>query len=57
MSIQALLQKNVRQVIGPNLHLLISSLPSEYTVEVRDDAFFVYFLVLYIILDRNLSKN
>ncbi|CAF3472760.1 unnamed protein product [Rotaria socialis] len=33
MSIQDLLQKDAKQVAGPNMRLLISSLPSEYTVE------------------------
>ncbi|CAF1555699.1 unnamed protein product [Rotaria magnacalcarata] len=33
MSIQDLLQKDVKQVAGPNMRLLISSLSSEYTVE------------------------
>ncbi|CAF2317090.1 unnamed protein product [Rotaria sp. Silwood2] len=33
MSIQDLLQKDVKQVIGPNIRLAISSLPSECTVE------------------------
>ena len=35
MSVQDLLQKDVKQVVGPNIRLLISSLPSEYTVEVK----------------------
>jgi hypothetical protein len=35
MSIQDLLQKDVKQVVGPNIRLLISRLPSEYTVEVK----------------------
>lgn len=39
MSIQDLLQKDVKGVSGPNIHLLISSLPSEYTVEVNDRTF------------------
>lgn len=33
MSVQALLQNDVKQVSGPNLRLLISTLPSEHTVE------------------------
>ncbi|CAF3357322.1 unnamed protein product [Rotaria sp. Silwood1] len=33
MSIQDSLQKDVKQVIGPNIRLAISSLPSGYTVE------------------------
>ncbi|CAF4249708.1 unnamed protein product, partial [Rotaria sordida] len=33
MSVQDLLQKDVKQVSGPNIRLVISSLPSEYTVE------------------------
>jgi hypothetical protein len=33
MSVQDLLQKDVKQVAGPNIRLLISSLPSDYTVE------------------------
>lgn len=36
MSVQDLLQKDVKQVVGPNIRLLISSLPSEYTVEVKE---------------------
>jgi len=35
MSVQALLQNDVKQVSGPNLRLLISTLPSEHTVEVK----------------------
>jgi len=34
MSIQDLLQKDLKQVSGPNIRLLISTLPSEYSVEV-----------------------
>jgi hypothetical protein len=34
MSVQDLLQKDVKQVTGPNIRLAISSLPLEYTVEV-----------------------
>ncbi|UJR25440.1 hypothetical protein I4U23_006787 [Adineta vaga] len=33
MSVQDLLQKDVKQVVGPNLRLAVSSLPSDYTVE------------------------
>ncbi len=36
MSVQDLLQKDVKQVAGPNIRLLISSLPSDYTVEVTE---------------------
>ncbi len=35
MSVQDLLQKDVKQVAGANIRLLISSLPSDYTVEVN----------------------
>lgn len=35
MSVQDLLQKDVKQVVGPNIRLAVSSLPSDYTVEVR----------------------
>ena len=34
MSLQDLLQKDVKQVVGPNIRLVISSLPAEYSVEV-----------------------
>ncbi|CAF0919951.1 unnamed protein product [Adineta ricciae] len=33
MSVQDLLQKDVKQVVGPNIRLAVSSLPSDYTVE------------------------
>lgn len=36
MSIQDILQKDVKQVSGPHIRLVISSLPSDYTVEVND---------------------
>lgn len=36
MSVQDLLQKDVKPVAGPNIRLLISSLPSDYTVEVSE---------------------
>jgi hypothetical protein len=36
MSIQDLLQKDAKQVIGPNVRLVISSLPSDYSVEVSE---------------------
>ncbi len=54
MSVQDLLQKDVKQVTGPNIRLAISSLPSEYTVEVISN--FFYFLTCIVIL-RNLSDN
>ena len=54
MSVQDLLQKDVKQVVGPNIRLLISSLPSEYTVEVREknidesvNVFFLCFLEIH----------
>jgi hypothetical protein len=43
MSTQDLLQKDVKQVSGPNIRLLISTLPSEYTVEVIKKKNFFFF--------------
>ena len=42
MSVQDLLQKDVKQVSGPNIRLVISSLPSDYTVEV------IFYLFLFL---------
>lgn len=33
MSLQDLLQKDVKQVVGSNIRLVISSLPADYSVE------------------------
>ncbi|CAF0785594.1 unnamed protein product [Adineta steineri] len=33
MSVQDLLQKDVKKIVGPNIRLVISILPSEYTAE------------------------
>jgi hypothetical protein len=43
MSIQDLLQKDVKHVSGPNIRLVISSLPSDYTVEVIFNFSFLFF--------------
>ena len=45
MSLQDLLQKDVKQVVGPNIRLVISSLPAEYSVEVMRSFSCVHLLV------------
>jgi len=55
MSTQDLLQKDVKQVSGPNIRLLISTLPSEYTVEVIIKKKFLFFSPEFCF--RNLSVN
>ncbi len=49
MSVQDLLQKDVKQVAGPNIRLLISSLPSDYTVEVREKHSEIIFLKNFLL--------
>jgi hypothetical protein len=58
MSIQDLLQKDLKQVSGPNIRLLISTLPSEYSVEVIFNCFFLlnYFYFLLEIY-RSIKNN
>lgn len=34
-SVQDLLQKDAKQAVGPNLRIVMSSLPINYTVEVK----------------------
>lgn len=52
MSIQDLLQKDVKKVIGPHIRLLVSTLPLEYTVEN-----FIGELKTMKDIDEFLSKN
>lgn len=56
MSIQDLLQKDVKQVAGPNINLVVSSLPSDYTVEVRLSFLFSFYSIYFVFffLIRNL---
>ena len=57
MSIQDLLQKYVKQVAGPNILLVVSSLPIEHTVEVKKWIFNIVSFVELLFSNRNLLDN
>jgi hypothetical protein len=59
MSIQDLLQKDLKQVSGPNIRLLISTLPSEYSVEVIIFNCFFLLNYFYFLLEiyRSIKNN
>jgi hypothetical protein len=57
MSVQDLLQKDVKQVFGPNIRLLISSLPSDYTVEVNEIIINTFVLIFLLEIYRTIKNN
>ena len=57
MSIQDLLQKDVKQVTGPNIRLAISSLPSDYTVEVYFNFIDFFSNIFLLEIYRTIKNN